>query len=171
MGSSPAKRRLRVLSASIAPATHSICVAGLPKSGNSRFADPEDWSSPTHPSPAEPSSGCKLVCGTNNFGTRITNVVVALRRLTELGVTEIDTARAYNAGLSEEALGVALPSVSAAGELPLASKVTWMKLGYDQVKADLAASLKALGRPRLDIYYLHAPDHTASLLETLPDLP
>ncbi len=157
------ERRLRVLSASIA--SELIVCGGL--SNKSRFADPDDWSSPTHPSPAEPSSGCQLVCGTNNFGTRITDVVVALQRIIELGITEIDTARAYNAGQSEEALGAALPSVLAAGQLPLGSKVTWMKLGYDQVKADLAASLKALGRPRLDIYYLHAPDHNASLLETL----
>ena len=42
-----------------------------------------------------------------------------------------------------------------------------MKLGYQQVKKDIAASLEALGKDCLDIYYLHAPDHTASLLETL----
>ena len=154
---SSTRRRLGVLSASIAPEN----------SAGSRFANPEDWALPTHPSPAEPSSGCKLVCGTNNFGTRITDVAAVLQRLTELGISEIDTARAYNAGKSEDVLGAALPSVPAAGKLPLASKVTWMKLGYEQVKADLAASLKSLGRSRLDIYYLHAPDHTASLTETL----
>ena len=151
------RRRLDVLSASIAPAN----------SAGSRFSNPEDWALPTHPSTAEPSSGCKLVCGTNNFGTRITDVAAVLQRLTELGISEIDTARAYNAGKSEEVLGAALPSVTSARELPLGSKVTWMKLGYEQVKTDLAASLKALGRSRLDIYYLHAPDHTASLMETL----
>ena len=165
-----ARRRLGVLSAAltpVSPVTSGAGASGAGAGGASRFADPEDWGSPTHPSPAEPSSGCDLVCGTNNFGTRITDVTAALQRLAELGISEIDTARAYNAGASEAALGAALPSAPAAAALPLGSKVTWMKLGYDQVKTDLAASLKALGRPQLDIYYLHAPDHTASLLETL----
>lgn len=141
--------------------------AGSPM-GSSRFADPEDWSSPTKASPAEPTSGCKLLIGTNNFGTRITNTAEVLGALAGLGIDEIDTARAYNSGKSEEALGAAFAADPAtAAQLTVGSKVTWMKLGYQQVNDDLAASLSALGKDCLDIYYLHAPDHTASLLETL----
>ena len=95
--------------------------------------------------------------GTNNFGTRITNVGEVLDTCDKLGIHELDTARAYNSGASEDALGAALATSPVAGNFTVGTKVTWMKCGYDQVVNDLAASLDSLGKPAVDIYYLHAP--------------
>eukprot|EP01051_Picozoa_sp_SAG22_P016715 SAG22_NODE_2417_length_2597_cov_3.155324_1_plen_245_part_00 len=171
----PAQRRLAALSAAVAPDSAAGASASDVDSAAvtatavplGRFADPEDWSSPTHASHPEPTSGCELVCGTNNFGTRITDVAAALEALAALGIGEIDTARAYNGGQSEDALGLALSQTEASADFIVGSKVTWMKLGYERVQADLAASLAALKKQKLDVYYLHAPDQAASLVGTL----
>ena len=116
--------------------------------------------------------GCKLIVGTNNFtvsgdsGTRggsvIDDVAGALRELAGMGVSEIDCARAYSGGKSEEALGVA-----GYDGFVLGSKTMWAALGYDRVMADMQATLAALQTERLDIYYLHSPDTKSSLTPTL----
>jgi aflatoxin B1 aldehyde reductase len=118
------------------------------------------------------AEGCKLIIGTNNFtvsgdsGTRggsvIDDVDGALAELAAIGVTEIDCARAYSGGKSEEALGVA-----GYGGFVLASKTMWASLGYDQVMANMEATLAALQTEQLDIYYLHSPDPSESLTSTL----
>ena len=107
----------------------------------------------------------KLVIGTNNFGGRLDNVDEALVTLAAQGVTELDVARAYNGGATEESLGLALRKTNAA--FTIATKTHFNQLGYSRVKNDCAKSLKALGRESVDIYYLHSPDGAATLTETL----
>jgi aflatoxin B1 aldehyde reductase len=92
----------------------------------------------------------------------IDDVSGALADIAAMGVTEIDCARAYSGGKSEQALGVA-----GYDGFVLSSKTMWASLGYDKVMADMEATLAALQTDKLDIYYLHSPDPSAPLTPTL----
>ncbi len=94
-------------------------------------------------------------------------------RCLEAGIDFFDTANMYNAGVAETLLGQALKGRR--DKVVLASKV-FFKMGDapDQQglsrKAILRAideSLKLLQTDYLDLYYLHAPDHTVPVEESL----
>ena len=82
-----------------------------------------------------------LVVGTNNFGDRIANVAEALDAIAELGIDEVDCARAYNGGAAEEALGEA--GWAERGFI-LASKTHWAILGDERVREDMEKTRAAL---------------------------
>ena len=108
-----------------------------------------------------------LVVGTNNFGDRIANVDEALDAIAELGINEVDCARAYNGGAAEEALGEA--GWAERGFI-LASKTHWAILGDERVREDMEktrAALRLKEGEKLPIYYLHSPDVSQPLLPTL----
>ena len=108
-----------------------------------------------------------LVVGTNNFGDRIANVAEALDAIAELGINEVDCARAYNGGAAEEALGAA--GWAERGFI-LASKTHWAILGDERVREDMEktrAALRLKEGEKLPIYYLHSPDVSQPLLPTL----
>jgi aflatoxin B1 aldehyde reductase len=92
---------------------------------------------------------------------------------------EIDTARMYNRGATEEMLGTLLPRLKlpesmARGEesVVVATKINPFK-GFDEdlsaesCRRQCRASLEALGTKRVDILYLHAPCTKTRLEETL----
>jgi len=94
-------------------------------------------------------------------------------RCIDAGINFFDTANMYNAGVAESLLGTALKGRRE--KVVLASKV-FFKMGEqpDQHglsrKAILRAideSLKRLQTNYLDLYYLHAPDHTVPVEESL----
>lgn len=82
------------------------------------------------------------------------------------GHTEIDTARIYGNGETEEALG----QTHALNGLKIATKV-WPSAprahGPENLAPTFRASLKALQVDKVDIFYLHAPDFTTLFEETL----
>jgi aryl-alcohol dehydrogenase-like predicted oxidoreductase len=96
-----------------------------------------------------------------------------IQRCLDAGINFFDTANIYNAGVAEAMLGKALKGQR--DRVVLASKVFY-KMGDapDQQglsrKAILRAideSLSRLQTDYLDIYYMHAPDHTVPVEESL----
>jgi 1-deoxyxylulose-5-phosphate synthase len=100
-----------------------------------------------------------------------TNEVIG--RCLEAGINFFDTANMYNAGVAESLLGEALKRHRE--EVVLASKV-FFKMGDapDQQGLSRQAILRAVDESLtrlqtnyLDLYYLHAPDHTVPVEESL----
>ena len=81
-------------------------------------------------------------------------------------VRELDTARVYNGGRSEEDTG----NVSEArDDFLIATKAPGFSpgsLGYDNVIKNATASLKALQQEKIDLYYFHGPDRKTPLEES-----
>jgi aryl-alcohol dehydrogenase-like predicted oxidoreductase len=110
--------------------------------------------------------------------------VRAVRRGVELGANLIDTADAYGAGRSERLLAPVLddnPDVLIATKFGLSydeetSQITGEDVSPDAIRAACHASLRRLGRERIDLYQLHTPHITAeqaaevlAVLEALVD--
>lgn len=80
------------------------------------------------------------------------------------GVKELDTARAYNSGKSEELLG----QVDAQKDFVISTKApafTPHSLTYDAILSNSEKSHKALQQDKVDIYYIHGPDEATPLEE------
>ena len=118
----------------------------------------------------------RICLGTMTFGSQVTEpdaarmVDFALDR----GVNFIDTANVYNAGLSEEITGRILGSRRS--KVVLATKVRGrMGTGNDEygglspqaIHRAVEDSLKRLGTDYIDIYYLHQPDRSVDIYDTL----
>lgn len=109
-----------------------------------------------------------------NFGKR-TDAAESKRivaRALELGVTHIDTANAYTDGSSERIVGEAIKSRRA--DITLATKVGFARidgkpegLTRARIFAAVDESLGRLGTDYIDIYYLHVPDHSTPIEESL----
>lgn len=117
----------------------------------------------------------RLVLGTMTFGSQ-TDVAEATRMVDaclEAGITMVDTANAYNDGRSEEMLGALLKDRR--DDILIATKVR-NRMGPDPDDAGLSraainkaidASLRRLRTDRVDLYYLHRPDHRIPIKESL----
>jgi aflatoxin B1 aldehyde reductase len=84
--------------------------------------------------------------------------------LKENGIDELDTARRYGAGTSEELLGEATEFktfIVSTKANPFTRKLT-----KEDTRAQCDESLKAMNRSSVDIYYLHAPDRSVPFEET-----
>lgn len=82
------------------------------------------------------------------------------------GVTELDTARVYNEGKSEETLGLISET---ARNFTIATKAPGFSpgsLAYDKVIANCNASLRALNQSKIDLYYFHGPDRQTPIEES-----
>ena len=124
--------------------------------------------------PKRPGAPAAIAVGCMNFGKRTpaaeSEKIIA--RALERGLTFFDTANAYNDGESERIVGKALKG--AAGRVTLATKVGLARPGGKVEGLSRAAILRAvdeslgrLGVDRIDVYYLHAPDHAVPIEETL----
>jgi aryl-alcohol dehydrogenase-like predicted oxidoreductase len=88
----------------------------------------------------------------------------------DAGVTHFDTANVYTGGKSEEILGRCLKGRSG---VTVASKVggkyatTQEGLKRGRILASCDESLRRLGRDHLDLYYMHQPDATVPIEESL----
>jgi diketogulonate reductase-like aldo/keto reductase len=82
--------------------------------------------------------------------------IEAIALALDIGYTHIDTAEVYGAGHSEELIAQAIQGQDRAS-LIIASKVKPQHLAYDDVLTAAEGSLKRLGLPYLDLYYIHAP--------------
>jgi len=117
----------------------------------------------------------RLVLGTMTFGSQVDQetATAMVERSMAAGINHFDTANAYNLGVSESMLGRALGSRR--DEVLVATKVfNPMGDGPDDrglspaaVRKAIDASLRRLGTDYVDLYYLHQPDYTVPLEETL----
>lgn len=114
-----------------------------------------------------------VVLGAMNFGKRIDEKESQriVDRAVERGLPLVDTANAYNDGLSEEIVGRA---VKRHPNLLIATKVGFARIAGKQenltqarVFAACDESLGRLGGAPIALYYLHAPDYTTPIQETL----
>jgi aryl-alcohol dehydrogenase-like predicted oxidoreductase len=108
--------------------------------------------------------------------------VQALHRAVELGITLFDTADAYGAGHSERLLASVLvdhPDVLVATKFgntidEATRQLTGVDTSPSYVRQALHASLRRLGRDRIDLYQLHTPEvddaRAAELVDTLEAL-
>lgn len=125
-------------------------------------------------SPRGPGETARLALGAMNFGQR-TPEAEALRivdRALERGVVLFDTANMYGAGASEEILGRALRGrrdrVLIATKVGIGTKPAKNEgLAPQRIRAALDESLSRLGTEWVDLYYLHTPDRSTPLEETL----
>jgi aryl-alcohol dehydrogenase-like predicted oxidoreductase len=100
-----------------------------------------------------------------------TNEVIG--RCLDAGINFFDTANMYNAGVAETLLGEALKGQR--DKVVLASKVFYKMgdapdqhgLSRQAILRAIDESLRRLQTNYLDIYYLHAPDHTVPIEESL----
>ncbi len=136
-----------------------------------------------------PKTNIKIVFGCMTFGAPgaeqsrvhdLSECRAILDIFASHGHTELDTARMYGLGSSEEylnQLGYTTPSDSHWFEIatkcfpsarkpdfPAKSKYT---LGSEDVHRCIEDSLKALGTESFDLFYLHSPDREVELEETL----
>ncbi|KAJ3055372.1 hypothetical protein HK097_010717 [Rhizophlyctis rosea] len=115
----------------------------------------------------------KLVLGTMTFGSGSGGRISDLQKVQEIldifkahGHDELDTARMYCDGNTEEVLG----KLEVQRTFKLATKVYPKEPGQHQpekLKATFRESFKALNTKRVDIFYLHAPDHATPFEVTL----
>lgn len=130
------------------------------------------WLEPRPPGADTPPA--VVAVGTMNFGAR-TPAPEARRivaRALERGVPFFDTANSYGNGEAERLLGQALRGRRA--EVGLATKVGLARsrgrpegLAAGQVVRAVEDSLKRLGTDHVDVLYLHAPDPSTPVEETL----
>jgi aryl-alcohol dehydrogenase-like predicted oxidoreductase len=113
--------------------------------------------------------------GTNNFGMRIDadQAQAVVDAALGAGVTLFDTADMYGGGASEEMLGKALGARR--GDAVIATKFgAPMPYGKGGSRAHIIRaceeSLKRLGTDYIDLYYLHFPDASTPVDETLSAL-
>jgi aryl-alcohol dehydrogenase-like predicted oxidoreductase len=126
-----------------------------------------------------------VALGTMNFGKRTPaqESERIVRRALERGVRVFDTANVYSGGESERILGRALGrdrdrvvvatkvgldrvTAGAAGGNPAGSGGV-EGLAPDAMNRAIEGSLDRLGTDRVDLYYLHAPDHNTPVEQTL----
>ena len=113
-----------------------------------------------------------------NFGARTpaADARVIMARALERGITHFDTANAYAEGESERLVGEAVRRHGSTG-LTVATKLgigtlrgPAEGLAPQVVSAALEASLRRLGLDRVDLCYLHKPDHGTPIAATLEAL-
>nr|XP_060614802.1 aflatoxin B1 aldehyde reductase member 2-like [Anolis sagrei ordinatus] len=114
-------------------------------------------------------SGVRTVLGTMEFGRRASKEASAemLRAFLARGHRELDSAAMYAQGQTESILGALLGTEK---EVLVATKANpWQgqRLTAEGLRSQLEASLARLKTPSVALFYLHAPDHQAPLLETL----
>ncbi|XP_028731105.1 aflatoxin B1 aldehyde reductase member 3 [Peromyscus leucopus] len=113
------------------------------------------------------------VLGAMEMGRRMdpTSSAASVRAFLQRGHTEIDTAFVYAEGQSETILGGLGLGLGQSGcKVKIATKACPMfgrTLKPDDVRFQLETSLKRLQCPRVDLFYLHMPDHNTPIEETL----
>lgn len=108
--------------------------------------------------------GSAVASGSPKFATP-EQLSPLLTLLSKHSIAELDTARVYAGGKNEEVLGLTPQSTSFA----IATKAPAFGPGtltYDKVTSNCDASLVALKRDKIDLYYFHGPDRQTPLQES-----
>jgi aryl-alcohol dehydrogenase-like predicted oxidoreductase len=125
--------------------------------------------------PGAPVPMSRLVLGTMTFGDTVDAQAAAVifDAALDAGITGLDTANAYAGGATETILGpllatrrdrvvlgtkAGMPHPDAGGHAPLSAPA---------LRASLEGSLRRLRLDRVDLFYLHQPDRSTPLTETL----
>jgi aryl-alcohol dehydrogenase-like predicted oxidoreductase len=118
-----------------------------------------------------------VILGTMTFGDTVGEAAAAeiVAAALDAGVTWFDTANSYSDGLSEQIVGRILGRRS---DITLATKVgqpqselgTEHLLSAQNVRRSVEASLNRLGRDRVELLYLHKPDRSTPIAETLSEV-
>lgn len=113
----------------------------------------------------------KTILGTMTFSDQVDQPTATqmLSMFSQTGNKEIDTAYVYNKGKTENLLGVLNNQGQLAG-LQIAGKANPRAdggLSAKSVKKQLTTSLERLNTGSLDLFYLHAPDLSTPILDTL----
>ncbi|MFU8945534.1 aldo/keto reductase [Mycetocola zhadangensis] len=118
-----------------------------------------------------------LILGTMTFGDTAdeTSAADLVRTALDAGIAWFDTANSYSDGLSEEILGRIL---AGRDDVTIATKVgqpqslvgTENLLSAAKIRTSIEASLSRLGREHVEILYLHKPDRSTPLDETLSEI-
>jgi aryl-alcohol dehydrogenase-like predicted oxidoreductase len=117
----------------------------------------------------------RLVLGTMNFGDTVDAATAASIMDTALdaGVTGIDTANAYAGGRTEEILANLLRDrrdqvvLATKAGMPHPDAGEHGLLSPQALRACVDGSLRRLGTDRIDLFYLHQPDRTTPVADTL----
>ncbi len=124
-----------------------------------------------------PDAPVEVVLGCMNFGKRTSaaDSEKIIARAIERGVTAFDTANAYADGESERVLGKAL--AGRREQFQIATKVGFGRgggkpegLSRARILSAIDESLARLGMDHVDLYYLHVPDATTPITESLAAL-
>lgn len=110
--------------------------------------------------------GSSVASGSSRMATpdQVRSVLNILKRHK---VRELDIARVYNGGRSEELLGEVKAS-QAPFNFAVSTKAPGFSPGIlsaSKIAACCRESLKALQQPKIDIFYFHGPDHQTPLAE------
>ncbi|MEM1126195.1 MAG: aldo/keto reductase [Bacteroidota bacterium] len=105
--------------------------------------------------------------GCNNFGWHIDEAAShrVVHAALDAGLNHFDTAELYGEGRSEEILGRALGGRRS--DVIVASKFGYSGHTPDSLRTSLEGSLRRLGTDYLDLYYLHRPDGSTPIADTL----
>ncbi|KAL3417544.1 aldehyde reductase [Phlyctema vagabunda] len=104
------------------------------------------------------------VAGGSSKMAEVSQVEEFLSVVRSYEVRELDTARVYNGGRSEELLGQS----RAESDFAISTKAPAFAPGsleYQKIKNNCEKSLSALQQNKVDIYYLHGPDRQTPLEE------
>lgn len=101
-----------------------------------------------------------------------------VNKFRDYGYNDIDTARIYGNGSSEEFLGrmdltgmkLATKLFPSAANPDIASSIHLYHHTPEDLRRGLMSSLKALNVPKVHIWYLHSPDRTVPFKETLSEV-
>lgn len=92
--------------------------------------------------------------------------IEVIQKAISMGYVHIDTAESYGLGHCEELVGLAIKDFSRK-DLIIATKVASPNLAYDNLLKSAYNSLKRLGVDYIDLYYIHAPNISIPLEETM----
>ncbi|MGW2256479.1 aldo/keto reductase [Streptomyces sp. NPDC001780] len=117
----------------------------------------------------------RLVLGTMTFGDTVDRAGAAamLDTALEAGLTGVDTANGYAGGESERILATLLPGrrdrlvLATKAGIPHPDQGDHAPLSAAGMRAALEGSLRRLGTDHVDLFYLHQPDRTTPVAETL----
>lgn len=120
----------------------------------------------------------QVVLGTMTFGDTADREEAAamVRTAVDCGVTALDTANGYAAGESEKILGELLAGrhdevlLATKAGIPHPDAGDQAPLSAEGLRLSLEGSLRRLRMERIDLYYLHKPDRSTPLHETMETL-
>lgn len=120
----------------------------------------------------------RVVLGTLTFGSQVDEADARrmVGRARDAGINHFDTANSYNRGVAEQILGRAVRRFRS--EVVIATKVfdrydsgpDGAGLRPSAIRRAIDQSLNRLGTDYVDLYYLHAPDRSVPLEDTLGTL-
>jgi len=113
-----------------------------------------------------------VVFGTMTFGREVDekNADEMLHMCKDFGVAHLDTAHMYQGGKTETIMG----NLKITGQFVVATKANPFSqkrgLRPSEVRRQLEESLKRMRKDKVDIFYLHAPDHDTPIIDTLTEV-